>query len=52
MLRALRTLSRRSDVRPVSYGSAQGYAPLRAQLQVRLAEIGIGLGLLVGTFLA
>jgi DNA-binding transcriptional MocR family regulator len=42
VLRALRTLSRRSDVRPVSYGSAQGYAPLRAQLQVRLAEIGIG----------
>lgn len=42
VLRALRTLSRRSDVRPVSYGSAQGYAPLRGQLQVRLAEIGIG----------
>jgi DNA-binding transcriptional MocR family regulator len=42
VLRALRSLTRRSDVRPVSYGSAQGYAPLRAQLQVRLAEIGIG----------
>ncbi|MCK6374354.1 MAG: PLP-dependent aminotransferase family protein [Zoogloea sp.] len=42
VLRALRGLTRRADVRPVSYGSAQGYAPLRAQLQVRLAEIGIG----------
>lgn len=42
VLRALRALSRRADVRPVSYGSPQGYAPLRAQLQVRLAEIGIG----------
>ena len=42
VLRALRALSRRPDVRPVSYGSPQGYAPLRAQLQVRLAEIGIG----------
>lgn len=41
VLRALRGLGRRTDVRPVSYGSAQGYAPLRAQLQVRLAEIGI-----------
>ena len=42
VLRALRALSRRTDVRPVSYGSPQGYAPLRAHLQVRLAEIGIG----------
>ena len=42
VLRALRGLSRRTDVRPVSYGSPQGYAPLRAHLQVRLAEIGIG----------
>jgi DNA-binding transcriptional MocR family regulator len=42
VLRALRGPHRRNDVRPVSYGSAQGYAPLRAQLQVRLAEIGIG----------
>lgn len=42
VLRALRAQSRRADVRPVSYGSPQGYAPLRAQLQVRLAEIGIG----------
>ena len=42
VLRTLRALTRRADVRPVSYGSAQGYAPLRAQLQVRLAEIGIG----------
>lgn len=41
VLRALRTLTRRSDVRPVSYGTAQGYAPLRAQLQLRLGEIGI-----------
>lgn len=42
VLRALRGLGRRKDVRPVSYGTPQGYAPLRAQLQVRLAEIGIG----------
>lgn len=42
VLRALRTLSRRKDLRPVSYGAPQGYAPLRDQLQVRLAEIGIG----------
>ena len=42
VLRALRSLSRRPDLRPVSYGTPQGYAPLRAQLQVRLAEIGIG----------
>lgn len=42
VLRALRSLGRRADVRPVSYGSAQGYTPLRQQLQIRLAEIGIG----------
>lgn len=41
LLRGLRALSRRTDVRPVSYGSAQGYAPLRGLLQNRLAEIGI-----------
>jgi DNA-binding transcriptional MocR family regulator len=42
VLRALRSLGRREDVRPVSYGSAQGYTPLRQQLQIRLSEIGIG----------
>jgi DNA-binding transcriptional MocR family regulator len=40
--RHLRTLSRRPDVRLTSYGTAQGYLPLRQQLQVKLAEFGIG----------
>ena len=39
--RALRSLARRPDVRPASYGTAQGYAPLRAQLQIQLAGHGI-----------
>jgi DNA-binding transcriptional MocR family regulator len=42
LLRSLRSLTRRTDLRPVSYGTPQGYAPLRAQLQLRLGEIGIG----------
>lgn len=40
--RHLRTLSRRPDVRITGYGTAQGYLPLRQQLQVKLAEFGIG----------
>ncbi|QID16956.1 PLP-dependent aminotransferase family protein [Nitrogeniibacter mangrovi] len=40
--RHLRTLGRRADARVTSYGSAQGYLPLRQQLQIRLAEFGIG----------
>ena len=40
--RHLRSLGRRADARVASYGSAQGYRPLRQQLQVRLAEFGIG----------
>lgn len=40
--RHLRSLGRRADARVASYGSAQGYRPLRQQLQIRLAEYGIG----------
>lgn len=40
--RHLRTLSRRADARLTGYGTPQGYLPLRQQLQVRLAEFGIG----------
>ena len=40
--RHLRTLSRRPDARLTAYGTAQGYRPLRQQLQVKLAEFGIG----------
>lgn len=40
--RHLRTLSRRPDARLTAYGTAQGYLPLRQQLQVKLAEFGIG----------
>ncbi len=40
--RHLRSLGRRADARVAGYGSAQGYRPLRQQLQVRLAEYGIG----------
>jgi DNA-binding transcriptional MocR family regulator len=39
--RNLRTLSRRADLDLVSYGSPQGYAPLRQQLQVMLGDLGI-----------
>ncbi len=40
--RHLRALGRRADARVASYGTAQGYLPLRQQLQIRLAEFGIG----------
>lgn len=40
--RHLRTLSRRADARLTGYGTPQGYLPLRRQLQVKLAEFGIG----------
>lgn len=40
--RHLRSLSRRPDARLTCYGTAQGYLPLRQQLQVKLAEFGIG----------
>ncbi|MDO9596803.1 MAG: PLP-dependent aminotransferase family protein [Azoarcus sp.] len=40
--RHLRSLSRRPDARLTAYGTAQGYLPLRQQLQVKLAEFGIG----------
>ncbi len=40
--RHLRALSRRPDARLTGYGTAQGYLPLRQQLQVKLAEFGIG----------
>ncbi|ATE61529.1 aminotransferase-like domain-containing protein [Thauera sinica] len=40
--RHLRTLSRRPDARLATYGPVPGYLPLRQQLQIRLAESGIG----------
>ncbi|MCB1938258.1 MAG: GntR family transcriptional regulator, partial [Rhodocyclaceae bacterium] len=40
--RHLRALGRRADARVASYGIPQGYLPLRQQLQIRLAEFGIG----------
>ena len=39
--RHLRTLSRQPRAKVTSYGSAQGYAPLREQLRVKLAESDI-----------
>lgn len=41
LLRNLRALSRRAHLRLTAYGSVQGYAPLRQQLQMRLADLGI-----------
>lgn len=41
VLRNLRQLLRRTDTRPTSYGTPQGFAPLRDQLRIRLAELGI-----------
>jgi DNA-binding transcriptional MocR family regulator len=41
MLRNLRLLTRRPDSRLANYGTPQGYAPLRNQLQVKLGEFGI-----------
>ncbi len=40
--RNLRALARRPDVHATTYGTALGYRPLREQLQVKLAEFGIG----------
>lgn len=40
--RHLRTLGRRADARVTAYGTPMGYLPLRQQLQIRLAEFGIG----------
>ncbi len=42
LLRNVRALSRRANLRLTCYGSPQGYAPLRQQLQLRLADLGIG----------
>ena len=39
--RSIRTLARRPDSRVVSYGTAQGFRPLREQLQTKLGSIGI-----------
>jgi len=41
VMRNLRLLARDADARVTCYGSPQGYAPLREQLQLRLAEAGI-----------
>ncbi len=40
--RHLRSLGRRADARVTGYGTPAGYLPLRQQLQIRLAEFGIG----------
>lgn len=40
--RNLRALARRPDVHATTYGTALGYRPLREQLQVKLADFGIG----------
>ncbi|MEI7430563.1 MAG: PLP-dependent aminotransferase family protein [Betaproteobacteria bacterium] len=39
--RTIRTLARRADTKVVSYGTAQGYRPLRNQLQIKLGELSI-----------
>jgi DNA-binding transcriptional MocR family regulator len=39
--RSLRALARRTDVSVVSYGTAQGYRPLRQQIQIKLAELSV-----------
>ncbi len=41
VLRQLRALTRSADTRITGYGTPEGYAPLRQQLQFRLAEWGI-----------
>ncbi|MCB1906960.1 MAG: PLP-dependent aminotransferase family protein [Rhodocyclaceae bacterium] len=41
ILRKLRQLARAPAARVTSYGTPQGFAPLREQLQLRLAECGI-----------
>ena len=40
--RNIRALSRRGDSRVTSYGTAQGYLPLRDQVSLKLLELGIG----------
>ena len=40
--RNLRSLTRRAGMRLTEYGTPMGYLPLRQQLQLRLAELGIG----------
>ena len=40
--RNIRALARRADTRVTSYGSPRGYLPLRGQIEVKLAELGIG----------
>jgi len=40
--RNLRVMARRPDVHATTYGTALGYRPLREQLQIKLAEFGIG----------
>lgn len=42
--RTIRALSRRADLRPTSYGEPQGWAPLRSQLALRMADLGIEVG--------
>ena len=42
VLRNIRALTRRSDSRVNSYGTAQGYLPLRDQVSLKLLELGIG----------
>lgn len=44
ILRNLRALTKRPDLRPACYGTPHGYLPLRQQLQLRLADLGIGAG--------
>lgn len=39
--RTIRTLARRNDTPVVAYGSAQGYRPLREQIQMKLGEVAI-----------
>ena len=39
--RHLRALSRREDVKLTAYGSPQGYTPLREQISLKLAEVGV-----------
>ncbi|MCB1955554.1 MAG: PLP-dependent aminotransferase family protein [Rhodocyclaceae bacterium] len=41
VMRNLRQLTRSAESRVTSYGTPQGFAPLRDQLQLRLAEVGI-----------
>lgn len=39
--RNIRTLARRADTKVVSYGTSQGYRPLREQIQIKLGELDI-----------